>query len=148
MSLYINLIQNIVNFSDLKTQIKLCSLCQENYYFLKIFILDTSYYSNITQEIIEQNKFNKLRELNILNNIKIYNINFLKFTLEKLDASGEKCRITQKGIQQLIKLKYLNVSDNKNIKSINFVKDIEELNASIYECGITQEEIEQLTKLK
>ena len=53
MSLYINLIQNIVNISNLKTQIKLCSLCQENYYFLKIYVLDASNNKFITQEIIE-----------------------------------------------------------------------------------------------
>ena len=86
MSLYINLIQNIVNFSDLKTQIKLCSLCQENYYFLKIYVLDASNNKFITQEIIEQDKFDKLRTLDIKDNNKIYDINFLKNTLEKLDV--------------------------------------------------------------
>ena len=79
MSLYINLIQNILNFSNLKTQIKLCSLCQENNYFLKIFKLNASYDTNITQEIIEQDKFNKLRELNAHNNSNIKDVNFKCF---------------------------------------------------------------------
>ena len=105
MSLYINLIQNILNFSNLKTQIKLCSLCQEYYYFLKIYVLNSLNDSNITQEIIEQDKFNKLRELDIYNNSIFKNINFLKNTLEILDVSGDDCGIRQEGIQELTKLK-------------------------------------------
>ena len=58
-------------------------------------------------------------------NSGIKNINFAKNTLEILNASTNKCGITQKGIEQL-----------------------EILNASTNECGITQEGIEQLEILK
>ena len=147
MSLYINLIQNIVKFSNLETQIKLCSLCQENNYFLKIFKLNASYDTNITQEIIEQDKFNKLRELDTNNNKKIYNINFLKFTLEILDASGKNCAITQEGIEQLIKLKNLNASYNSKIYDLTFAKNTLKYLYISFCPKITYENINQLTKL-
>ena len=142
MSLYINLIQNILNFSDLKTQIKLCSLCQENYYFLKIFKLNALNDLNITQKIIEQDKFNKLRELDINNNKNINDVNFAKNTLEKLNASEKYCGITQNGIQELIKLKYLNISNNDKINNVNFAKfTLEFLDISGENSGITQKVI-------
>ena len=65
-----------------------------------------------------------------LNASNINNVNFAKNTLEKLYAYGGS-GITQKGIEQLTKLKVLDIGGNRRIKDVNFAKDtLEELNGS------------------
>ena len=85
--------------------------------------------------------------MDIKDNNKIYDINFLKNTLEKLDVSGKKCGIRQEGIEQLTKLKILNANDNENINDINFAKNTLEILYASSDSGITQKGIEELKKL-
>jgi hypothetical protein len=70
---------------------------------------------------IDQNGIKNLNltELNVSNNPKITNVNFM-FNLKKLIASG-KCGINQEGINGL-NLTELDATNNPKITKINFVK--------------------------
>src|SRR5438105_15159296 len=92
-----DVVQKILDFSNVKEQLILTSLSREHYNELKIRKL-TDY--RITQEIIMQKKFDRLQTLNARNNSKIVDINHLKDVLIELNCDYI-CGIDQNGISGL-----------------------------------------------
>src|SRR5437660_11928080 len=107
----LDIIQIILDFSDIKTQLILTSLSREYYDGLKIREL---IYRGITQEIIMQKKFDNLQILDVQDNSEIVNVNHLKNTLITLYCGG-CCGIDQNGISDLKRLQILHISNNLKI---------------------------------
>ena len=126
--LCLDVVQIICDFSDLRTQINLIQSCKEYDEYLKIRKLDCSWLVRfkigfkITQEIIQQKKFNKLQKLNAGYNSKITNVNHLRNTLTELDCRWD-CGIDQMGISDLLKLQKLNATNNVRITDVNHLRN-------------------------
>ena len=147
--LCLDVVQIICDFCDLKTQINLIKTCKEYEENLKIKKLTCTdiINSQITQNILQQKKFDQLRCLNVWNNKKITSVNHLKDTLLELDCSCV-CGIRQEGINDLRKLQKLNVFCNNNITNVNHLKDtLIELYCG-GSCGIRQKGINELRNLQ
>ena len=120
MILPIEIIQLILVFSEFKEKIKLTGLSKECYDYLKINKINNK---NITQEILYQKKYDKLKSLNICDNSNITDIKHLNNTLTYLNISGDECKIDQNAIQGLTKLQILNARDNPKINNVNHLKN-------------------------
>lgn len=149
-NLCLDVVQIICDFCNLKTQINLIRSCKEYDNSLKINSLDcsTGIGAKITQKILQQKKFSRLRYLHVPNNKKITNVNHLKDSLIQLDCRDES-GIDQEGIKELRKLQKLNVWSNNKITNVNHLKDtLIELNCGGFIYGINQEGISELRKLQ
>ena len=109
--LCLDVVQIICDFCDFKTQLNLIQACKEYDENLKIRKLTCTVKINqqITQNILQQKKFNQLRYLNASYNEKIINVNHLKDTLIELHCT-RNCGIQQEGINELRKLQILDAS--------------------------------------
>ena len=103
----------------------------------------------VSDEIIRRPMFQNLRVLRFCkkSTIQITSVNHLLW-LEELDAFDSECGISQEGIMQCIRLRKLNVHNNRRITSVNHLPELEELDASGEYCGISQEGIMGCLKLK
>ena len=120
----IDLLQNIVGYSNLRNQIRCSMLDNYTYDNIYIYILNADQHY-IDQKIIEQKKFSKLKKL-AYKNSNISNLNHLADTLEILYIGGKfdaKYSIRQEGISKLKKIRVLMCPDNKNIKDVNSLAD-------------------------
>lgn len=151
----VDVLTQICEFSYFKDKIKLCQITKSTYSSIYIYSIDRddmydSVYIKITQSILMQKKFSKIKKLNCYDNSKVNNVNHLKKTLEKLNCGGN-CMIDIEGISQLEKLTVLKCSDNNKICSIvnisNFADTIEELDCS-FNDSINQNDINKMIKLK
>src|SRR6185437_10484226 len=99
-----DILQHILDFTDIQTGLNIIVLCKETNKKLKIKYVYESF--KLTDDILKQKKYSHLIALNAAANSKITNINnFHK--LETLNASRISCGIDQKGIIKL-NLKELN----------------------------------------
>ena len=64
-----------------------------------IYTFVDSYKNILTQQILEENKFKKLIELNVRYNPAVINVNHLKNTLKTLNISSY-CGVDQKGFEE------------------------------------------------
>jgi Leucine-rich repeat (LRR) protein len=104
--------------------------------------------NDITQKIIKQEKYRKLKYLDISYNRYITNINHLR-KLEILEA--DNCKLGNEGISELknIKLLYIDYNENnENITDINHLQKLEILDASGSNCKLGNEGISELTNIK
>src|SRR5690606_8268728 len=109
-----DLLQIIVNFSDIKESLFVCRLNRETYEKIKIHYLN-ELSKKITDNILGQKKYYHLISLNLSNNSQITNVNHMT-NLKILHASGGDCGIDNKGIG---KLNLIELHANGNIKITN-----------------------------
>ncbi len=143
----IDILQIIINYCDVKTQIRCMMIDTYTYDNVYIYSLNTEMNYRVDQNVIEQKKFSRIKYLNCSNNEKIKNLNHLAETLKTLKCiqfSG----IDQNGISNLKKLKSIDCSLNQKINSVSHLGNtLEELYCSEW-SGITQNGINGLKKLK
>jgi len=100
----IDILQTIIDYSNLKDQIHCIKMDKYIYGNLYIYQLDAYKYP-IDQDIIEKKYFRKLRKLNCSDNRYITSIKHLSNTLEVLDCSNRSgnsyCAIGQNDINYL-----------------------------------------------
>jgi hypothetical protein len=120
-------IQNyIFNMLDLKAQIYFTQTCKEFNKFNITNFWDISYSSIFTEEILK--KYPYIIKLNLFDNKKVKNINFLKNVI-KLNIGGF-CIIEDDGIKDLIHLEELNMSCNHKITNLDNKHKIKVLDIS------------------
>ena len=150
-----NLLDLIFQKLILQDQITLTTLNSDHFNHLVIKKLNADGTTEVTDEILQKiNCFNReylwtgLIELNVENNKKITDVNFMADTLRILDA-GWHCGIDQAGIQTL-QLTKLNANGNKKITDVNFMRNTLRILHAGEDCGIDQGGIQslQLTELK
>jgi len=157
----IDILQTIINCSNLKNQIECIQIDGHTYMNLYIYSLNTSK-CHINQNILENRYFGRLKILNCSGNAQITNLNFFGDTLEILDISSNidlysdnTCGVDQNGIYQLKKVKSLVCSNNGKIVDVNHLTDtLEILDISFKDFhfyggqyGVTQNGISQLKKV-
>lgn len=121
----------ICNYTD---KINFCYLDRENserikiktllYHNIKssIYFEENNYFlEKITKKYLKQNIFSELVELDISNNERIDDVNYLK-NLKKLICRGKNSKLSQYGIKDL-KLKELYCEGNTHIYDIGHMKD-------------------------
>ena len=123
MSLCLDIYNIIIEYCDIYDQLNIMSTCKILNKNLKIKKLNNS---NISDEILRQEKFIDLEELNANNNKKIKNVNNLT-KLKILDCSYD-CGIDQEGIKDLQLIEVLYASDNKKIKNVNHLTKLKVIN--------------------
>lgn len=142
----IDILQPVVNFSELKNQINLMQMNKHTYNDIYIYSLICT--KKMDNNIIRQKKFCKLRTLCVTND-KVECLNHLSNTLSKLDCSGYYCGVNQDGIMNLKNLETLRCSQNEKIHSVNHLANVlSELCCCGSECGIDQNGIMNLKSLK
>lgn len=142
-----DLIQSILNYSHIHNKILINCINIGIYDNVYIYESDNGFYQlGITQEVIMQKKFSKLKKICLNNNTYIENLNHLADTLEVLHC-GYNSAITQKGISKLVKLKNFDAKYNTAIYDVNHMSSLVELHCD-GNCGINQNGIKNLTNLK
>ena len=165
INLSLELIQNILEFLDLKNQIILKSLCKNYYDGLRIYDfynISRHYKDKLNDEILKS--YSYVKYLDASNNFKITNINHMT-NLKKLNAS-RNCGINNEGIKNLnlIKLDMNNNISNKELKNLNLIKlslvnndkiknlnhmtKLKKLNASAGNCIISDKSIKGLNLIE
>lgn len=139
----------IFEYSDFIDNIKICHINKDTYENLKIYDLiniNENIKLKLTQKVIEQKKYNKLKKLDASNNGKIRNVNHLCETLEELyccsnmKASG----ICQSGLNDLKNIRILRASNNIKIYDASiFFNSLVELDCS-KNCGINTNGVQKL----
>jgi len=137
----VEIYQLIINYLLLADKLNFFQLNKFLYHNLKIYELDNKL---VTQSIIEQNKFDKLKKLTVYAANKLISINHL-CNLEILICQNNS-DLSQEGIMNLSNLKQLFVSNNK-ITSVNHLNKLEILYCCDY-LGINQNGIMKLVNLK
>jgi hypothetical protein len=167
--LNLDIIYLIFGFLDFLSKIRFRSISK---YMYKLQIHDFYNISNKYLKLLDDkillnypfitylNAFNNLKitnkgiehlnliKLNAAYNPNITNINHMANYITELDASGEFCGITDKGIANLKNLIKLNAFDNSQITNINHMNKLVELCASGEFCGISNAGIKELKNLK
>jgi len=123
----VDIIQNIINYSDLRSQIKCSQIDSNTNNLLYIYSLNTRQ-TKINQKILEKKIFSRLKKLVCFQNETINDSHHLKDTLVELDCSGyypddHDCGIDQKGICELKYIKKLNCGDVHKINNVNHLKN-------------------------
>jgi len=143
--------QHILNYCDIRSQLKLFTLGHYLHYRLLINILCDS--KTVTENILRQNKYRHLLKLDVRNNPNITNVSFLTNLIE-LNASGSDCGINQDGIKGL-KLRKLNINTNSKIVNVSFMTTLVALNIGRYcvptyhdKCNVNQDGIDGLNLVK
>ena len=134
--------QSILNLSNLETQLNILTTCRSfdnNLKILDLYHIDSYFQKRLCDEILQQNKFNHIVNLDICNN-KITNISHLK-NLKKLDVKFNN-KIDHKSLSG-INLVELKVRNNFNIKDVSFMKSLRKLNVAGL-CDINQDSIKEL----
>jgi hypothetical protein len=147
--LCLDVVQIIVDYCELKTQLKVICLTREYYDNIKIKKLKCS--TEFSQQTLLQKKFDRLEELDCRNNWRVKNVNHLATTLTKLICRGSLCSINQLGISGLKKLQVLDATGNSEITDVNHLADtLIELSCmnEFTDCGITQSGISGLKILQ
>ena len=114
----LELIQTIVDYSGLNDQIALIqvdSYTYNNTYIYKL-VADNSCESYVDQNVLEQEKFSKMKILDCTHNIKIYDVNHLSDVLEELYCNGSG--MDQEGISKLKKLRIIHCG-NTQVANLN-----------------------------
>lgn len=120
----------------IKSQIMLISTCWEYYTGLFIYSISLKYkgydeykYSyHLTNDILRQQKFSRIRILDLSYNAHVTDLSFLP-NLKILYVQGGNCAINQKSIDTL-DLVELYVSNNKKINDVRHMKNLKILDAS------------------
>ncbi len=116
---------------DIKSLLNLKScnkFFNDNFLITNLFDIGDKFKKLLTTDILSQNKYINVVELDVSDNPKITNVSYMK-KLKKLNAGGNSCGIDQKGIEGL-ELVELNVSYNPKITNVSFMKNLKKLNAS------------------
>lgn len=113
--------QEITDYLGIEDQIKICNLNKNCYENIKIYKLSDY---RINEQVLLQNKFNNLIELNIFANYEIKNISHLVH-LEKLVCSLFT-KITDENIINLTKLKNIITIYTREYR-INKISDIKKI---------------------
>ena len=124
------LIQNIVDYSHLENQLKICQIDKPIYQYIHIYKLRLP--GNMKQNIFMQDKYSRVRDLDCRKNDHIHSLDHLGKILIKLNCSyityfnflGESaikqtCGITQKSIDNLHVLEELDCTHNHKIYYID-----------------------------
>ena len=153
-----DIMQTICSFCHIKSQIRaisINSLTNSCIYIYKIHFVEDKYkvhrnkwpfdpnnvYNNITQRIIEQKKFSKLKCLHLGTNNNVRDINHLKNTLVELSCFD--CRsLTKIGVSDLLKLRVLHCKNIFDLKKLS--NSLEELHIE----KMRQDDINDLNNLK
>ena len=138
MELCLEVYNEIFEYCDIYDQLKIMMTCKLLNKKLKIKKLN---HLNVSDKVLQQEKFIDLEELNANHNKKIKNINHLT-KLKILDCSWN-CGIDQEGIKELQLIEELNANNNEKIKNVNHLTKLKILDCS-YNCGIDQEGINDL----
>lgn len=92
-----DIFQTIISlFDSISDKIKICNLNKENYMNVKLYDLlniPNNLLVKIDQKVIEQYKFNQLREINVNNNPKVKSLWHLRETLEII-----KCKFNESAL--------------------------------------------------
>jgi len=140
----LDIVQTVINFSNLKNQIRCSQMDKYVYDNLYIYSLNTKY--GMSQEIIEKRIFCKMEKLYCYGNDKINNISHLKKTLRVLKCGGD-CGISQKDILGLQCIEKLDCVNNYKINSVNHLnKTLRALSCG--SSGIDQKGISKLKYLE
>lgn len=115
-----------VGVAESPQQLALSGACDQD-------IMEINDGSSLTDEILEQPRYQSLRSLVIRDNPNVTSLKHLPH-LEELDISG-RCGVGDAGIQGCISLKRLNADDNPRITTANHLVSLETLHAAGV-CGI------------
>lgn len=144
----IDILQIIINYSHIRDQIKCMTIDTHLYQNINIYSLKHNVDLNLSQNVIEQRKFRKLKKLSCGMNKKIYDVNHLADTLKILKCPGY-CGIDQNGISQLKCLEILHCMYNYKIYDVNHLENtLKELFCNGGCCGIDQSGISKLRHLR
>jgi len=142
----LEILEHIFYFLDLPSQIKLKTTCRTfcifditNFWDLGGLLKS----SEITNEILQ--KYPKIKYLNLYDNRKVNNINFLTRLLY-LNIGG-LCIISDQDIVDHRKLIYINCENNCHIKDLSNKTKIKYLDVSGY-CGVSDENISHLNLIE
>lgn len=150
-----NELQNIMveYMFDLKDQLSIYHMTRNNEGNIKIKNLydipeniKKKLSQRLSQDIIEQPKYQYLVKLYCRNNDKIRCLNHLIY-LEKLDCSGTRTILDQEGIKKLVRMKELDTGDNFGIYNVNHMKDLESLDC-YWKSSVDQDGIKELKNIK
>lgn len=137
MILPIELIQDILDCCEICTQSILICLNKVSYHYLKIKKIKEDKHSVLlTNDILRQNKFNRLEKLSLNFNKKVTELNFLKNTLKELNCRWQSS-LSQKSIDKL-NLYKLDAGYNYKIKNVSHMNNLKILDCSGDKCGISQ----------
>ena len=132
MILCLDVYNKIFEYCDIYDQLKIMTTCKLLNKKLKIKKLN---HHNVSDKVLQQEKFINLEELNAYNNKKIKNVNHLA-KLKILYCSYD-CGIDQEGIKDLKLIEELYAVDNKKIKNVNHLINLKKLYCR-GDCGIDQ----------
>lgn len=111
----IDLLQIIVDFSNIKESLSMCRLNKYTYNKIKIYYLDESH-NNVTDDILRQKKYSHLIGLDLNYNFQVKNINHLT-NLKILYACGS-CGIDNEGISKLNLIEFYADNNGKITKKL------------------------------
>ena len=139
----IEIVIEIFNLLDLKSQLKMNSLCkmfQQKMFITNLFNIENKYLNLLSDNIISQTKYHKIEKLNASYNSSIHDVSHMK-NLKILYAEGNS-GIDQKGIQNL-DLVELSALYNPKIKDVSHMNNLKILYA-YGNSGIDQKGIQKL----
>lgn len=142
-----DLLQIICNYLQLRDQIIICKLNNDTRNYIKIYQIDPDRYLyklKLTENILKQNKFTHLIMLDITNNNRIKNVNYLKYLQELRCCRTQLLNTGINGLKNIIKL---NIENCKYVTNIAHFSNLIELNCGGC-CGVTDSNISNLINLR
>ena len=125
MLMCLDIYQTIFEHCDIYDQLNIMSTCKVLNKNLKIKKLHNS---NVSDKVLQQEKFIDLEELDANDNKKIKNVNHL--TKLKILNCSNACGIDQEGIKDLQFIEELNASGNEKIKNVNHLTKLKVINGN------------------
>lgn len=140
----IEILQYITDYLDTYSQLNFMRTCHYIQKAIRITNLDVSYRdsSKLTIEILNQYPY--ITKLNLYGNLTINDLSNFRY-IKQLNISTAK--ITQNGINQLLNIIELNISNNTNLFDITIFKNLEIIKINGM-CNIILEDLRKLSKLK
>lgn len=150
----IDILQLITEFCNLNIAIKICQLDSHTYENIKIYSIKNISHDKIlmlTDEILSQSKYHKLKILDMTGNNNRLELDHLANYLEELYCPKYTLNkykgINQINIRYLTKIRKLNIYNNNLINDINHMINLKELICGS-ECGVCQNGFSNLMQLE
>src|SRR3989304_383539 len=139
LSNYFLLFDSLINLSSS------CEYLYNNIYLINLCDIEYKYLRKLTDTILKQQKYIRVRYLHAFKNSKITTIGHMR-QLRELRCSRDS-GINQDGIRELFNLEILDVTRNEKISNVNHMQKLRELRCS-RDSGINQDGIRELFNLE
>lgn len=138
MVLSIDLQQYLLKYLQLTDQINICNLTSYHREYIKIKDLSKINGTKITQNVIDQIKFNNLEKLNVTGSTIILNLNNLKDTLKELICSQDQMQVSLNYLdtkKTTIKTgKLIEITENHIIPFQGLIQKLKDIDDDIFWC--------------